>query len=80
MIEILSPDSIARDLKEKFLLYERAGVLEYWVVYPAEKMVMVFRRGQDGAYGRPATYLSEDRVTVGVVPELEIELGGVFAE
>lgn len=79
-IEILSPDSVARDMKDKFLLYERAGVLEYWVVYPAEKMVMVFRRGSDGAYGRPASYMSEERVPVGVLPELEIDLGSVFAE
>ena len=80
VIEILSPDSVVRDMKEKFLLYERAGVLEYWVVYPAEKMVMVFRQGAEGTYGRPANYTSEDRVPVGVLPELEIDLATVFAE
>jgi Uma2 family endonuclease len=80
VIEILSPDSVVRDMKEKFVLYERAGVQEYWVVYPAEKMVMVFHRGSNGAYGRPANYTSEDRVLVGVLPELEIDLATVFAE
>jgi Uma2 family endonuclease len=80
VIEILSPDSVIRDMKEKFLLYERAGVLEYWVVYPAEKMVMVFRQGTDGTYGRPSYYTSEDRVPAGVLPELEIELATVFME
>lgn len=80
VVEILSPDSAARDMKEKFLLYERAGVAEYWIVYPAEKMVMVFHRGPDGAYGRPANFTSEECIPVGVLPELEIDLATVFAE
>jgi len=80
VIEIISPDSAARDLKEKFRIYERAGVLEYWVVYPLEKMVMVFRRGSDGRYDQPATYTSEESVPVGVLPELEIDLATVFMD
>ena len=80
VIEIISPDSVARDLKEKFRLYERAGVVEYWVVYPVEKMVMVFRRGSDGRYGQPETFTADERVPVGVLPELEIDLAMVFAE
>lgn len=80
VVEILSPDSAARDMKEKFLIYERAGVAEYWIVYPAEKMVMVFHRGSDGAYGRPANFTSGERIPVGVLPELEIDLATVFAE
>ncbi len=80
VIEIISPDSVARDMKEKFRLYERAGVLEYWVVYPAEKMVMVFNRGPEGTFGRPTSYTHGDRVPVGVLPELEIDLTTVFTE
>lgn len=80
VIEILSADSAARDMKEKFLLYERTGVSEYWVVHPAERTVMVFRRGSDGMYGRPTNYASEDRVPAGVLPDLEIDLAMVFAE
>ena len=54
--------------------------MEYWVVYPAEKMVMVFRRSSDGKYGQPETYTSSEQVPVGVLPELEIDLAMVFAE
>lgn len=80
VIEILSPDSASRDMKEKFLLYEKVGVLEYWIVSPPEKMVMVFRRGPEGAYGRPMNFTAGDRVPVAVLPDLEIDLGIVFAE
>jgi Uma2 family endonuclease len=34
VIEIVSPDSVARDWREKFLDYESAGVREYWIVDP----------------------------------------------
>jgi Uma2 family endonuclease len=80
VIEILSPDSVARDQKEKFLLYEQAGVMEYWLVHPTDRIVTVFHRGADGAYGRPTVYTPGERVRVGVLPELEIDLGMVFTE
>lgn len=80
VIEILSPATAAKDLKEKLLLYEQTGVLEYWVVHPAEKIVSVFRRGADGQYGKPAVFGAEERVPVGVLPDLEVDLGLVFAE
>ena len=34
IVEIVSPDSPARDWREKYLEYETAGVREYWVVDP----------------------------------------------
>ncbi len=33
-IEVVSPDSVARDWREKYLAYESAGVREYWIVDP----------------------------------------------
>jgi len=80
VIEILSPDSLARDQREKLLLYEQAGVPEYWIVHTGDKTVSVFKRGQDGLYGKPALHTSDERVPVGVLPELEIDLVTVFTE
>ncbi len=80
VIEILSPESLARDQREKLHLYEQTGVLEYWIVHPVDKTISVFRRGQDNLYRKPALYTSEERIPVGVLPELEIDLAIVFAE
>jgi Uma2 family endonuclease len=80
VIEILSPESVARDQKEKFLLYEQAGVLEYWLVHPTDRIVTVFHRGADGAYGRPTVYTPGESIQVGVLPELNIDLAAVFGE
>lgn len=37
IVEIVSPDSPARDWREKYLEYEAAGVREYWVVDPMSR-------------------------------------------
>ncbi len=46
VVEVVSPDSIERDYKEKFADYEKAGVGEYWVVDPLERRVTVWQQGR----------------------------------
>lgn len=38
-VEVVSPDSVARDWREKFLDYQAAGVREYWIVDPLSQRV-----------------------------------------
>ncbi|MEJ7638032.1 MAG: Uma2 family endonuclease [Singulisphaera sp.] len=38
-MEIVSPDSVARDWREKYLDYQAAGVREYWVIDPLSRNV-----------------------------------------
>lgn len=46
-VEIVSPDSQARDWREKYLEYEAAGVGEYWVFDPAAQVVECYVLGAD---------------------------------
>ena len=50
IIEIVSPDSPARDWREKYLEYEAAGVREYWVVDPMSQRFEGYTLGVDGRY------------------------------
>jgi len=50
IIEIVSPDSLARDWREKYLEYEVAGVREYWVIDPMAQRVEGYALGTDGRY------------------------------
>jgi len=77
-VEILSPSSGQRDLTEKMNLYEQAGVPEYWIVDPTHRTIMVFRLGENGSYGRPATYTETDQIPVGILEGLTIDLQRVF--
>jgi Uma2 family endonuclease len=79
IVEILSPATARKDLKEKFLRYERAGVREYWIADPSGKTVTVFKRSDAGLFGRPDVYGEEERIKVSIFEDLEIDLQLVFA-
>lgn len=42
IVEILSPATAHYDLKEKFRVYERSGVKEYWIVDPETRTVEIY--------------------------------------
>ena len=80
VVEILSPSTSRKDIGVKFALYERHGVREYWVIYPAEETLMVFTLGEDGKYGRPKGYGRGDVATSSVLVGLELDVEEVFGE
>jgi Uma2 family endonuclease len=80
-VEILSPSTADKDRKIKRELYQRAGVKEYWLIDPNGKTVEVYRpRPEDGKYGIPDVFNSEDTIKVGIFEDLTIGLGRVFEE
>ncbi|WP_339813705.1 Uma2 family endonuclease [uncultured Imperialibacter sp.] len=78
MVEILSPSTSSKDLKDKFSLYEENGVKEYWVVYPGEKVVEVFVLRSDGKYSQSLKFTDDESVTSTAVPELTINVNDIF--
>lgn len=50
VMEIVSPDSVERDWREKYLEYEAAGVGEYWVVDLEYQRLAVYRLDEQGRY------------------------------
>jgi len=80
VIEIVSPSTAALDYKEKLALYEKSGVKEYWIIHPADQIVMVYTL-QDGCqYGKPAVYTAEDQVVPSIFSNLSIKLADIFNE
>lgn len=80
VIEILSPSTAVIDFKTKFDLYQRVGVLEYWIIHPAEQTLLVYNRGANGLYGAADRYAGNDQVPVPLLGDLVINLAEVFAE
>lgn len=80
VVEITSPSTASKDLKEKFSLDERMGVKEYWIISPTDETVLVFQLDPQGKYGRPAVYSKEDIIWVGILDELSIPLKDVFTK
>ena len=80
IIEILSPVTAAKDVKDKFALYEESCVKEYWIVHPEEAILEVFRLDEGGKYQLAKIYTREDTVTVGIFDDLTIALRDIFEE
>src|SRR5258707_13442215 len=43
IVEIFSPGTVRRDKKDKFRLYEKFGVPEYWMIDPDEKLLEIWQ-------------------------------------
>jgi Uma2 family endonuclease len=79
IIEVLSPNTTSKDLREKFSIYEEAGVKEYWVIHPQEQTVLVYTLNKEGKYdGILQPYICTDKVRSTVLAGIFIDLSEVF--
>jgi Uma2 family endonuclease len=76
--EITSPSSLKRDIEEKYQVYEKYGVREYWVIFPETKSVNVFVLDENGKYQVGGMYASDSRIKVNIFNDLEIDLTEIF--
>lgn len=78
-VEIISPESRARDRGDKFYEYEQGGVREYWLIDPLRKQAEFYVLGDDGIYR--LARVGDDGVFRGVVLEgLELKVAWLWAE
>lgn len=80
IIEILSPGNSRTEMRDKFELYQEAGVLEYWIVNPNEKMIQVFQLNEQGRYIGLPPVVEGDILTTPIVSNLEVDVTEVFAD
>lgn len=90
IIEILSPSTSKKDLNEKFLLYEKHGVKEYWVVDPGNRYVRVFHlqtndtesdKYDDGILIPPADWRDENTIAESLILEgFKVNTAELFKE
>jgi len=78
IVEILSPSTGKKDLTEKFVLYEKSGVREYWIVYPKDEAVHVFLLQNDGKYDAGCVYEREVKIPVHVFDGYLLDLQDIF--
>lgn len=79
-VEILSPGNSKKEIKLKHELYEEAGVLEYWVVYPEEESIIIFLLNEDHIYNGAIAYAGDDTIHSKAIPGFKINLTDVFTK
>ena len=73
IVEVMSGRTATRDRGEKKAIYERNGVLEYWLVDPRAREVTVFH-AVDGRFDSGCVYAVNDRLPSQVPAELTIDV------
>ena len=79
IVEIISPSTSKKDLKDKYFLYEKSGVKEYWIAYPNEKCIHIFNLNTNNKYELKGMYVEGDKISPGMFPGLVIEISDVFS-
>lgn len=72
VVEVLSPSTAGKDQIEKRRIYERHGVLEYWLVHPTDRILTIYRL-INGEFGKPDIYPLEGQTPVAVLPGVTID-------
>lgn len=77
VIEILSPGNNKRELKNKFEVYEEAGVSEYWVIHPNEQTLLIYTL-IEGKYQSSRLFVSGDTVGSSCLEGFRLNLEDIF--
>ncbi|MEO0580816.1 MAG: Uma2 family endonuclease [Bacteroidota bacterium] len=80
VIEILSPGNSTREMRDKYALYEEAGVKEYWIVYPDTQSIATFILNDQGQFVGQQPLTHEDTLETALLPGLKLDLSEVFGE
>lgn len=78
VVEVLSPGTATRDLREKKALYQHAGVAFYLVIHPLEQFAQLFRRDESGRYDSGAILGPHETLELALCGGIRIDFWEVF--
>lgn len=79
VVEILSPGNNSKELKNKYEVYEEAGVKEYWIVSPQDETFVMYTL-EEGGYKPSRVMVAGDVVTSSVLEGFALNLEQLFAK
>ncbi len=77
VVEVLSPSNAHHDLSHKKNIYEKSGVLEYWIVDPAGMRVEVLT-SREGRFIVAGTAQATGKIQSAILPEFSLDLDDIF--
>ena len=80
VVEILSPGNNAKEMKNKYNVYEESGVKEYWIIVPTERIVLHYILSHEGVFVPQRALTEGDVLMSSVFPEFELPVDAVFKE
>jgi Uma2 family endonuclease len=83
LVEVLSKTSKKYDYNDKYNLYEKFGVTEYWIIDPIDKVISVYILNSDKKYIETVYDYSANSdlsINTSIIKGLEIKLKDIFKE
>lgn len=80
VVEVLSPGNSRKEMREKFDLYQEAGVLEYWLVDPDRKTIIVYLLDDQGVFMGKQPLTDQEIMETDLLPGFAMKLGEVFGK
>jgi Uma2 family endonuclease len=77
IVEIISPNNSKHDIHTKFNLYQESEVKEYWMVEPAERMVLIYTL-KNGEYIGLKPFAEGEKVKSILFPTIDIAVDEIF--
>ena len=77
VVEVLSPGNNAKELKNKYDIYEESGVKEYWIVSPQNRWLRICTL-VDGKFKESPYYLSGDIAQSAVLNGFSLNVADLF--
>jgi Uma2 family endonuclease len=77
VVEILSPGNSRREMKDKYEIYQEAGVKEYWVVFPSEEVLQSYVL-INGVFVPQRPYTVGDTINSVSISGFELEVASIF--
>jgi len=78
VVEILSPSTSRKDRLLKFNAYQKAGIQEFWIIDPEDKITVVHILENGKFFTK--MYQETDKAPVHILDGFEVDLAEVFAE
>ena len=79
VVEILSPTTSRKDQHEKYALYERSGVKEYWVVDPIGRWLQQYLLDDKGRFAPEVTFETKGILVCRTLPGFSVEVESLWA-
>ena len=78
VVEIISPSTSSKDNIIKRRIYEQAGVKEFWLISPVERLIRVNKLGKDGLFEREEIYDDTAQIEIAQFAGLSIDCRRLF--
>lgn len=72
VLEVLAPSTASHDQVAKRRIYERAGVKEFWLVHPMDRVLTIYRL-IGAEYGKPDVQELKGATDIAVLPGVRVE-------